>query len=553
MSTVDGAAFAELAGYAERPAAGLASWSAADADREWRFDFHFPHGALPLSTELVDTAMRRASQAAAAQIHGLSSGGLESRIAGIYIYTAGVPAPVVPERGLDERLRLARDYVAGFDAEWGRRSDDLLSELQPVETRRLTDLDDHALASTYAEAKTVFSRAWELHFDVMYRLLSVHTVFEDLCDEVGVDSTRVLNAVPPRPSKISDATDALFRLAERAAAELSDLFATSSGPDLMRRLDASRAGRAWLADFAGVLVEFGRRSDSVIDVGAAAWAERPSKPLALVENFVAGRSAAPVRPPWHPAALHRLAEGLRPAAARRFAEALDLIERANFAWWNEEHNYYIDLRAHLPVRRVGLEVGRRFFGEPRPGLMLFEPELFALCDGSLSATDLSEVVAAREALYADCQGRRFQMPGVVGGRPVDDLILGHIFGSPSRRELDAPTIASCPAVSRGTVLTGLGVVAGVVRGRARHVTEPDQITSLSAGEVLVCRGTTPAWSDELRRAGACVSESGGLLSHVAIECRARGLIGVVGVQRASQIPGGALIEVDGTRGTVTLL
>ena len=43
----------------------------------------------------------------------------------------------------------------------------------------------------------------------------------------------------------------------------------------------------------------------------------------------------------------------------RFNAALASNQAANFAWWNEEHNYLIDRRAAIPVRRATLELGAR--------------------------------------------------------------------------------------------------------------------------------------------------------------------------------------------------
>jgi phosphohistidine swiveling domain-containing protein len=51
-----------------------------------------------------------------------------------------------------------------------------------------------------------------------------------------------------------------------------------------------------------------------------------------------------------------------------------------------------------------------------------------------------------------------------------------------------------------------------------------------------------------------VTDSGGILSHSAICAREFGIPCVVGTQVAtSQIPDGALVSVDGSKGTVTIL
>ena len=63
------------------------------------------------------------------------------------------------------------------------------------------------------------------------------------------------------------------------------------------------------------------------------------------------------------ATLARVRSGLSGEALERFEGGLGACYHANFAWWQEEHNVYIDMRAHIPLRmaalRAGEIVGRR--------------------------------------------------------------------------------------------------------------------------------------------------------------------------------------------------
>nr|WP_277525938.1 PEP-utilizing enzyme [Arthrobacter sp. ES3-54] len=71
--------------------------------------------------------------------------------------------------------------------------------------------------------------------------------------------------------------------------------------------------------------------------------------------------------------------------------------------------------------------------------------------------------------------------------------------------------------------------------------------------MLVCRATSPAWTPVLARAAAAVTETGGILAHAAIVARELGIPAVTDVHGATSLPNGALVLVDGSRGTVTLL
>jgi pyruvate,water dikinase len=66
--------------------------------------------------------------------------------------------------------------------------------------------------------------------------------------------------------------------------------------------------------------------------------------------------------------------------------------------------------------------------------------------------------------------------------------------------------------------------------------------------------TDPAWTPLFVPAAAVVVDVGAPLSHAIIVSRELGIPCVVSVNEATQrIPDGALVEVDGTTGVVTVL
>lgn len=118
-----------------------------------------------------------------------------------------------------------------------------------------------------------------------------------------------------------------------------------------------------------------------------------------------------------------------------------------------------------------------------------------------------------------------------------------------------PLVGSDPAGAPEGALLGAGVPAGpgTARGRVRVLRSIDDLAWFLPGEVLVCRATSPAWTPALARAAAVVTEVGGLLSHAAIVARELGVPAVTGVPGAHDLPGGALVSVDGSAGTVRLV
>jgi pyruvate,water dikinase len=103
------------------------------------------------------------------------------------------------------------------------------------------------------------------------------------------------------------------------------------------------------------------------------------------------------------------------------------------------------------------------------------------------------------------------------------------------------------------VLAGLPVSAGVHEGRVRVIVHP-QGAKLEPGEVLVCRGTDPAWTPLFLSAGALVMETGGAVSHGSIVAREYGVPAVAGVQDATtRLQDGQRVRVNGETGQVMLL
>ena len=65
-----------------------------------------------------------------------------------------------------------------------------------------------------------------------------------------------------------------------------------------------------------------------------------------------------------------------------FNELLAINQVANFAWWNEDHNHYIDLRASIPLRRGALALGAAAGADKYDdALFLFFPEFVDVCVG----------------------------------------------------------------------------------------------------------------------------------------------------------------------------
>ena len=89
---------------------------------------------------------------------------------------------------------------------------------------------------------------------------------------------------------------------------------------------------------------------------------------------------------------------------------------------------------------------------------------------------------------------------------------------------------------------------------ARVVLDPSDPSQLEAGEVLVAPITDPSWTPLFVAASAVVVQVGSPFSHAAIVSRELGIPCVVSAGDCTRlIPDGAMVEVDGTAGTVTVV
>ena len=107
---------------------------------------------------------------------------------------------------------------------------------------------------------------------------------------------------------------------------------------------------------------------------------------------------------------------------------------------------------------------------------------------------------------------------------------------------------------KGDILEGIGGSPGRVIGRARIVLDTENPDVLEPGDILIAPITDPSWTPLFLAAAGVVVDVGAVMSHSVIVSRDLGIPCVVSVTDATRIiPDGALIEIDGDVGTVTIL
>lgn len=106
-------------------------------------------------------------------------------------------------------------------------------------------------------------------------------------------------------------------------------------------------------------------------------------------------------------------------------------------------------------------------------------------------------------------------------------------------------------VATSAILEGLGASPGMAYGEAKFVADATDLGKVKDGDILVAVMTTPDMVPAMKRAGAIVTDEGGMTCHAAIVSRELGCPAVVGTRKATKLlTDGMKITVDGEKGLV---
>jgi pyruvate,water dikinase len=208
------------------------------------------------------------------------------------------------------------------------------------------------------------------------------------------------------------------------------------------------------------------------------------------------------------------------------------------------------------LRRAMLEAGRRLTERGRlqqasHAVEVSVVELLALLTAESAALSSHEIAARARARLAATPA-----PPAALGQPADLPV--HVLPTAMRTMVRALLAVRDHGTVDTTVrapLSGDGIGHTTVVGRALVAGDPGEaLERFEPGDVLVARGTTPAYNVVLACASAVVTEEGGQLSHAAVVARELGLTAVIGAADAMTcIPDGSLVEVDPVAGQVRVL
>jgi phosphohistidine swiveling domain-containing protein len=421
----------------------------------------------------------------------------------------GAERPPVEPRGVGKQLRAVATFANNLlvlSAGSFRDTRDFVGDVAKLEADAAgaAELDDERLRTLMLRARDDVVHGWVLAsasilvstaYGVILRLLSGRGVMPTTGPELA--SAQSLDAVH---RLVAEA-----RNDPAASEQLSD-----PGVDLATLSERAPLFVAALHRELGVI---GHRGPGEVEMRSTTYADDP----ALLMRIVAKALTAGPRGVADKSGVPKWIFPVGAAAASQLREREVRRDRMVRAIW--------------VLRNLLREYGRRLVAA---GQLTDVDDVFYLLVDELDAPppDLAAVVVRRRAQqYA-----------------LEQLVPPEAFSGQWR-----PTPAPAAALGAGETLLGLGVGGGRARGRVR-VVQPWNIDDLQPGEVLVAKVTDIGYTPAFAYAAAVVTELGGPISHAAIVAREFGVPCVVNARgAATRLQTGALIEVDGATGEVTVL
>jgi pyruvate,water dikinase len=294
--------------------------------------------------------------------------------------------------------------------------------------------------------------------------------------------------------------------------------------------------------FTAFVREFGSRGPNEWDIRNDTWETKPSLAVALIDVMrpAADDEAPALRNQRNVDAREQLTATIRAALADQ-PESLATFEAglrsAHLYMAGRERAKTNIIKVIHEIRMAMRELGARHDYSPSQACMLLADEL----DAFVAAPDEFRArLVTREQQFLEL----FELePPFIVNATVAPLSSWRRRGG----GLGEPA-------SPGQMLRGVPGSPGAATGRARVVLDPGDPFALEPGDVLIAPITDPAWTPLFVPAAAVVVNVGAQVSHAVIVSRELGIPCVVSVQGATdRIADGALVSVDGTAGTVTVL
>lgn len=283
----------------------------------------------------------------------------------------------------------------------------------------------------------------------------------------------------------------------------------------------SKDYRSFLEDYRAFLGRFGHLSDSTADMSAPQWRENPALIMSLVKD-------AQRIPRKTTRATNELPGGVYGLILRRFLKNFVDFEKHSSRLGFLYTYGYSQFRPYF-LHLGDLFIAKGFIEKSTDIFYLSMEEVVKTIESGKPEFQYSKAIAERKQEIEECK----------------DVVLPEIiFGD------DSPPIVRQGEASEH--LEGLPSSTGYYEGPAKIVRGLTDLSKIALGDVLVIPYSDISWTPLFSKAGAVISESGGILSHCSIVAREYGIPAVVGVKGATSIPDNTTVLVDGYTGRILI-
>jgi len=310
-------------------------------------------------------------------------------------------------------------------------------------------------------------------------------------------------------------------------------------------LQSEPAAKEFARDFADFLARYGYRGPNEWELASQPWRMNPEIPLRTIDRLRRSEEANA------PGADQDAQKLNRRQAMRHARRKLGIFDRMKFnkalpaakVWQAaRESSKSAVIRALDSTRRAVNELARRVaerhdLADWRGIYMLHQSELRAY--------------AADPRPFLDVIAERSRASAALAERIPPFLFEGEI---PPIESWPKRAAAEEARGRKGDILEGIGGSPGRVVGIARIAMDASNPDILNPGDILVAPITDPSWTPLFLAAAGVIVDVGAVMSHSVIVSRDLGIPCAVSVTDATKIiPDGALIELDGDTGAVTIL
>lgn len=407
------------------------------------------------------------------------------------------------------------------------------------------DAADADLFDLTEEFMDFFEELFTRHLKISFAAGITIAVLTNLCEQLLDDGPLAVQLLAGLGGVDSAAPSVeMWKLSRIVTGEPAVNAAFDTGiSGLLERLQAEPAAANFLAAFRTFLAAFGSRGPNEWDTAFDTWETRPELALTLIDRM---RGTDESHDPS--AQLDRLGGDRATLEAATLERVPRLMRRvftralrsAQLFSQSRERTKTTVVRAIHGARLRNMELDRRLSeksgGQKGDLWFLVIDEM----DGYLeNPASFADTIAERRALHAR----------------LDERIPPFFFDAtqPPLDEWEMRSAQLTP-VGVGEVIQGLPGCLGIARGRARVVLDPADPMGLEPGEILVAPLTDPSWTPLFVAAEGVVVDVGAVMSHAVIVSRELGIPCAISVTNATRrIPDGAMIEVDGSTGTVTVI